>query len=145
MEAPSANSASDIQRCRASRRFSERRGKEANEVAILSLTPISSVSFLIKWHQFAAIGRQQTRVPIFVDSLLLSLHRRPALAIQLEQMRGVLLRFGCRTRALKPYAGRSGPSVSRGHGNKFHQIERDIFIAPRAPMCGWTFFHESFS
>src|SRR5580704_7865792 len=77
--------------------------------------------------------------------LLLPLYRSPALSIQLQQMRGVLLRFRSRARPLKTHARRGGPPISRGHGDKFHQIERDILIAARTPMRCWTFFHKSFS
>ena len=109
---------------------------------------------LISWESSTPRRENETRLPDQQPcfsvlptwyKLLLTLHRRPALPVQLEQMSGVLLRLRRRARALKAYAGRSRSPVPRGHRDEFHQIERDILIAARARVQTWTFIHKSFS
>src|SRR5579872_3539473 len=77
--------------------------------------------------------------------LALPLHGGLTPSVQFEQLGCVLIRLRSRPRALKAHAGGSGTAIPCGHGNKFHEIKRDIFITTCARVQSWTFFHESFS
>src|SRR5438445_13367238 len=63
--------------------------------------------------------------------LFLSLHRCETASVKFEQVRGVLLGLVCAS-TLKSHSRRSRPAITRSHGRKFHQIERNIFVAARA-------------
>src|SRR5271154_4966002 len=47
-------------------------------------------------------------------------------------MRGVVLRLGGRTAALEADSSAGSFAVASSHGNEFHEVERDVFIAARA-------------
>src|ERR1035441_8338719 len=64
--------------------------------------------------------------------LLPSAHRIQALAVEFQQMAGVLLRLGGGAATLKAHAGRSGPAIAGGHRHKFHEVECDVFVAAHA-------------
>src|SRR6266481_3491293 len=64
--------------------------------------------------------------------VLLLPHRVQALAIQLQQVRSILLGLGRAAAGfLKPHTtgGRTGLAVAGRHGNELHQIQCDIFVA----------------
>jgi hypothetical protein len=78
--------------------------------------------------------------------LLPTADRSQAPAIEFEQLIGVILGFGRRSRAGESDAGRGRSSEAGGHGDKLHQIEGDIFVAAgSARTRGGCFFHDSFS
>src|SRR5579864_3273811 len=82
----------------------------------------------------------------YKPGLLLRTHCAQALPVQLQQTSSVVFRLGGGAGALKSHARRSSASVSGGHGDEFHQIECDVFVAARvARACGGNFVHESFS
>src|SRR6266496_2123207 len=82
----------------------------------------------------------------YAEKLILSPDPAQAPAIQFGHLLGVVFRLGGRACALKSHASRGGASVAGGHGDKFHEIECDVFIAARrARACGWSLFHDSFS
>src|SRR5690349_10300534 len=56
-------------------------------------------------------------------------------------MPGVLFRLGSRTTSLEANTGGTGPAVTGSHGDKLHQIQRNVFIAPRSYGDGGHFFH----
>src|SRR5438067_13407089 len=75
--------------------------------------------------------------------LFLSLHRMQAARVQLQQVSGVLLCFGSGDCPLEARARRAPAAVAGGHGNKFHHVERNVFIAPRPYIKTGNLFHRS--
>src|SRR5208282_1853850 len=69
------------------------------------------------------------------------LHCRQALPVEIQEVAGVV--FGLRDRvALKTSARRTGFSISGGDSDKFHQVERDVFVATRPHTDTAPFLHE---
>ena len=60
-------------------------------------------------------------------------------------MRRILLRLRGSGRALKPSARAGGAAIAGRHGNKFHKVESDIFVAARSCACALCFVHENLS
>src|SRR5215469_4989971 len=82
----------------------------------------------------------------YQSCLLLPANRSQAPAIQFEQLVGIVLWLGSRTGTGETHAARRGAPVARGHGDKFHQVECNIFVAAGcARTRGGCFFHDSFS
>src|SRR5207245_10486596 len=57
----------------------------------------------------------------------------------------VLFRFSCSSGALEPGARASSAAITGGHCDKFHQVESDIFVAPRSRRRALCFVHENLS
>src|ERR1700722_7412831 len=60
---------------------------------------------------------------------LLSADRLQTPTIKFQQMCGVILRLCRRSGALEADSGARGLAVTGRHGDKFHEVKRDIFVA----------------
>src|SRR6202521_6177676 len=58
-------------------------------------------------------------------------------------MGSVILGFGGRASALKANSGPDGLAVASCHGDEFHEIERDVFVAAGAQGHPGGFLHKS--
>src|SRR5580658_7932537 len=65
-------------------------------------------------------------------SQLLPAHRLKASSVEFEQLRGIIFGFGGRACALKADSGPSRLTIAGGHGDKFHEVKRDVFVAAGA-------------
>src|SRR5207248_8461043 len=99
-------------------------------------------SAIWKWHRFSLqIPFVRPLFPLCLGfslelgaaslQLFFPLHRMQAARVQLQQMISVLVCFGSGDCPLEARPRRAPAAVARGHGNKFHHIQRNVFIAPR--------------
>ena len=65
-----------------------------------------------------------------------------ALAIELEQMVGVVFGLGSTASALEADAGGTGAAIAGGHGDELHEVERNVLIAAGTGRWGGCFVHE---
>src|ERR1700733_10702869 len=73
----------------------------------------------------------------------LSAHRLKASSVEFEQLSGVVLRFGGRACTLKADSGPSSLTIAGGHGDKFHEVKCDVFVAAGAPKKGGRFHDQT--
>lgn len=71
-----------------------------------------------------------------------ALYRIEAAAVEFEEVLGILVGSFRRHAALKAHSRRSGFAVPGSGGDKLHQIESNIFVAPHARAARDCFFHE---
>jgi hypothetical protein len=76
---------------------------------------------------------------------LLSRNCLQTLPVQFEQVACVFLGLGGSGATLEAGARAGSAAVTRGHGDEFHKIERDIFVATCSGGSAGGFFHESVS
>src|SRR5947207_662525 len=81
-----------------------------------------------------AHGKRPRKKPAWKSPALLLSDCLKTLAVKFEQMRRIFLGLRRRTGALESNAAGACPSVSGGHGHKFHQIKSNVFVAARS--CG---------
>src|ERR1019366_6359938 len=74
---------------------------------------------------------------------LLSAYRLQATAVEFQQMGGVILGLVGRTGTLEADSGPSGLAVAGCHGDEFHEVESDVFIAAGAQGKNGHFHDEN--
>jgi hypothetical protein len=74
---------------------------------------------------------------------LFSAYRLQATTVKFEQLSGVILRLGGRACALEADSGPSGFAIAGGHGDKFHEVKRDVFVAAGAHRKSGHFHDET--
>src|SRR5580658_10612238 len=63
---------------------------------------------------------------------LLSTNGLQASAVEFEQVCGIIFGLSGGSAALEADSAAGGFAVAGGHGDEFHEVERDIFVAARA-------------
>src|ERR1035441_4920000 len=74
-------------------------------------------------------SRGGTRDKIFD---LLPTHRLQAASVEFQQLSSVVFGLGGGAGALEADSSPSGLAVTGGHGDEFHEVERDVFVATGA-------------